>query len=1153
MRVAWVGLLWLIAPCAFGLDLLWKCPTESAARSLPTVADLQGDGSKRIVLTTRFDGAVKIIGPDGALLNSFVRENWMEGCVATAAPASQKRPLFAYQDSTGALYLSDLQSGLNLRADLEGEPRIGTSPCFADLRRNGEQGVVVGRRNGIVTAFDLGLNPLWQYQTGSHIDSSPAVAPVYAEEAVVYVVSSDGVLHAVGGRGWPLWRFRMDYPSPAFPSLSDPLVAFLGQHRASVLISDREGWLYAIDALDGSEQWRAHAGGAALGTPALAEVTPGEGRAVVAVSEQGDIAILDGSGQIARRAALPKGSYVPRPLVADVDGDGAPEILVAAQDWSFLVTTLDGVVKERVEMQGCAREGLTLANVRPGETLELLAATDCGQTYCYATRAKTGWTHPRSNAAFDGAVEPIVPARDFPSEAPTRKTASTRMVSVTDYAPNMPFGFAIVDIGRQPRVAAARAVVRVDGAIAGSTSQDLTSTRVGVPFIHRDQGVLTLDLGLYDRKGKRLLSASALPIRSPNSKPIDLTSPENFFAALSERGASYALPDVWRLPAIQGRDSWHVARFMPDLWKTFGLAGEPFISEAIPRIAASASAPFGPRHPAWDTIARDTKPFFVMNDYFRPEAPYTAGDVDAIVSMPGDRFLGFPVHEWAYAAWKSRLENAASAPESRADATSLLKSYYDEVQDLSHGRIYAGEGYCLFHHQAYEWGAPMCYAEIGENIPCASLQFAFLRGAAREYGGRPWGAYLSNWFRGAVTDTRLFADGRPVHWAPPDMATGPNCGHSPNLEYRLEMAAHLAGASFVHHESDAHNGSIFVQETARGRFSPSPFGSAMKEWYTYSRTFPQRGVPFTPIAFMLDFDHGWRPREDIYGIWPRTRADQSLEMVFAQVFPWGGRLDFERGYLANGPYGDIFDVITNHAQGDALNHYGVVWPLGAMTLSRPQRDSLIDYVKQGGVLVMDGALAQQLPGSFLGLGMDSSLGFATEIQTALGAAPPLSAPFRFRRLTPSRRTEILAWTETGAPILAWRRVGNGVLIVSGTEHWLDERERLVPLADVLLRALSDAFLPVSLTGDVEMMINRTPDAWIIGLINNNGVTKTPTRPMNINMAGARDCLLKFKDKVLLSFAPRRGEMTWNRQAGALNAHLAPGDVAVVEVKISNKE
>jgi hypothetical protein len=311
-------------------------------------------------------------------------------------------------------------------------------------------------------------------------------------------------------------------------------------------------------------------------------------------------------------------------------------------------------------------------------------------------------------------------------------------------------------------------------------------------------------------------------------------------------------------------------------------------------------------------------------------------------------------------------------------------------------RIYAGEGYCLFPHQTFAWGAPLAYAEVGENMPCAPLQFAFIRGAARQYGGRPWGAYVSNWFRGAVADTRFGASEAGLRWSPPDVAMGPDCGHSPSLEFRLEMAAHLSGATFVHHESDAFNGSIFVRETMPGTFGLSDHGAAIQKWHDYSRKHAERGVPYTPVGVMVGFDHGWRPREDRFGLWPRERPDWSLENFFAHVFPYGGRLDFERGYLANGPYGDIFDVITDDAPESVLRDYPIIWPVGRMELSRREASALQRYVREGGILVLDSAAAGAFTADFLGARFKDRYAVGNQIQTALGTLPPIAAPFRYQ-------------------------------------------------------------------------------------------------------------------------------------------------------------
>ncbi len=1142
--------LLVIAPAATGLEELWHCDTWAASRSLPAVADHNGDGQPEAVFTTRYDGMVWVVGADGAIAQRYSHGHWLEGGIAAAVPPGKRgvshvSAVFAFQESAGQLNLCNYDRKSAFEIELTGSPCIGTAPCFADLDGDGTCEVVVTRRNGVVTALDKTLTPLWQFDAGAPFDSSPAVAA-----AAVYVVAADGTLHCLSGTGEPLWRFRMAHEAPRFPAVAEPLVVQLAGEHGSVLVSDAMGWLYAVDAVTGHEQWRRKIGPSALGSPAIADVHANPGNEIVAVGQAGHIAVLSAAGMALEEARLPDAHYVPRPLVADVNGDGQAEILVATTDWTVLAAGLDGAVREVIELRGNALEGIVLADVNGDGLLELLAATECARLHCFATQAKTGWTHPRANFALDGCVPPIAPVAPAAPKRPKRRAPRPRSITVTEHQ----FSRAVLAYKKRPKASYVSAVIRHDGAVVGSAAKALRSPSFTVPFIQSAKGNLSVDLAFYDAEGKPVSASKGIPIRPASGKLVALAPPDAFLDALNERAAAYDAPAAWRLPQVLGRDSWHVARYMPEQWETFGLADEAFIAEAVPRLWAPANRPesiFGPEHEAWPFFEANTKPFFIMNDYFRPKVKYPGEDYAAIRAMAGERFLGFPVHEWAYHVWKRDLEPADPAPATRAEATALLEADFKELLDMCHGQIYQGQGYCLFHHQAFEWGAPMGYAEVGENIPCAPLQFAFLRGASRQYGGRPWGAYLSNWFRGVVADTR-FREEPGLKWGPENYTDGLNCGHSPYLEFRLEVAAHLAGATFVHHESDGHHGSIFVRERRPDQYRLSRFGMAMHTWHRFARKYPDRGIPYTPIAFMLDFHHGWRPREDIYGLWPQQRPDRSIESMFRHVYAWDGLLDFERGYLTNGPYGDIFDAITNNAPLDVLNTYAAVWPLGDVSLEKPQRQALAEYVRQGGILVLDSASAPTFPDDLLGVRFGKRDAFATGIQTALGAVPPPNAPYRYRPMKPKQVDRVLAWTDTGAPLLAWRRHGHGLIIVSATHHWLDEREQLLPLAEVVLQTIAEAVLPVQWSSDIEVLINRTSDGWVIGLINNNGILKVPTRRAVLEPEGVRDCVLQFKGRVPLRFIPRLGTFRWSVQANGLHTHLNPGTLAVVEVRFSEK-
>lgn len=1136
-----------MAPRSLALEELWHYDTSSAARSLPAAADANGDGRDEVVFTTRYDGTVWIVGADGALVRRDEHDQWLEGGIAACASNRQRAPVFAYTESSGRLDASSYASNLTLWLQTQVPACIGTSPASGELDNRGDSEVLVAGVDGTAAAFSSTLRPLWQYDAGSPFHASATIVPG-AEYAVAVLLSVDGTLHAVSGSGVPLWQFRMDRAAPRFPSVSDPVAAALDADRVLVLAGDKAGCLYAVDAANGKEAWRYPAGSCSVGTPAIADVAADPGTEVIAVDQAGQITVLSAGGALLMRGKLPGGTYVPRPLVADVNGDGELEVLVATTNWSVVSCRLDGSCLETTPLRGNALEGIVLADVNRDGLLELLAATECARLHCFATRAAVGgssWTHPRGGIALDGCARPlasVTPAT--PRPAPSRRPSMN--VAVESFAKGDPWSLMTIACKRFARGRRVSAVVRCDGQVTGAAVKLCDAPYLTVPFVYATQGPLTVAVSELDLDGAARWTTGEMRVEPATPRLTRLTSPERFEEQLRARAAEYRVPSAWRLPQVGGRDSWHIARYMPEQWRAFGLENEAFIRDAIPRIWAPAREPFAPGHPAWAPIVSGSAPFFLMNDYFRPEQKYPDELYKKISEAASDRFLGFPVHEWAYAIWKTRLENADPPPRTREEATAILEKGFEEVLNLTHGRIYAGEGYGLFHHQAFAWGAPMAYAEIGENIPCAPLQFAFLRGASREYGGRPWGAYLSNWFRGVVADTRYHPEDAPIEWTPENYTDGPACGHSPELEFRLEMAAHLAGATFVHHESDGHNGSIFMRETQPGSYALSAFGAAMRDWYAYASAWPERGVPYSPVAFLLDFNHGWRPREDIYGIWPRQRADYALENLFRHVFAWDGRLDFERGYLTNGPYGDIFDVVTNHASLDTLRGYAVVWPVGDVPMDARVRERIAGYVRGGGICVLDSAAARNLEAEFPDVRIEDREHVGAGIQTALSSLPNI-VPYRYRTMRDAARAEVLAWSDTGEPLLAWRSYGKGIVIVSALDYWLDERNGLSPLAPAVLRLIAKAFLPVQCDAGAEMFINRTPNSWIIGLINNDGIRKVPTEPAALSARAARECLLRFEGNVPLRFVARTGDFQWNLRADGIQTRIAPGAAAVVEV------
>jgi len=425
------------------------------------------------------------------------------------------------------------------------------------------------------------------------------------------------------------------------------------------------------------------------------------------------------------------------------------------------------------------------------------------------------------------------------------------------------------------------------------------------------------------------------------------------------------------------------------------------------------------------------------------------------------------------------------------------------------------------------------YVEVGGDTPCAPLHLALSRGRARQQGGQPWGVTLNNQFREARADTRYRDTGELVRWMRPSRARGPHCGHSPSLEFRFAMAARLAGATSLRRRADAPEGSMLVQETAPGQFALSPFGAAVKALHTYAQAYPERGVPYTPIAFL-------------------TEGREGPAALLRHAFGCHGATDSERGYVPSSPYGHVFDIVAA-GDGARLGDYGVVWPLGeapaspALREDPALRDVLLDYAEGGGILVLDASWAATLPYRTSGVRFAREAAVATQIQTALAPVPALTAPFTYRPMALGRKTGALAWTDSGDPVLVWRAAKEGLIVVLATDDWLDEGGRLLPLAPALLRALTDAFVPVDVVGGALTFFNRTDAGWVIGVINSNGITKTPTTRAVADPKETADCFVRFREGVPLRFTSRLGEFRWNNVAKGLHVRLGPGEVGVAEV------
>ena len=375
-------------------------------------------------------------------------------------------------------------------------------------------------------------------------------------------------------------------------------------------------------------------------------------------------------------------------------------------------------------------------------------------------------------------------------------------------------------------------------------------------------------------------------------------------------------------------------------------------------------------------------------------------------------------------------------PASRRECYDIIKDYYTSRQRDLLGRVISVTGHS--HYEAYvgEWGARCIGLEVGENIAFTQSKLAFARGASRQWQ-KPWSVQVSPWFSGACTTSG------PLRKEGND-ARGLEAGHSLSFYERMWLHGWFAGAAMVTPENSI---AIFFEQAA-APWTLTAHGRKAAEVFQFMRAH-ERGVPFTPVAIVLDHLAGYNGYMDKpWGILEPTAGDRQVRDLFDyQLFPGSDHIHTkpfpsnpEFSYLRPTPYGEMFDVQLTSASAEMLSSYPVILLAGDIEFDAELVAKLERALKQGSTLLLTPAH-----------------------QEALG--------HRFTRLKKYRGIEVLQpWTNpaTSRPAL---------------------------ISDARLQRLAREALPFEMSGDpIQYEVNRTPNGWAVELINNAGVTKKPDQP-----------------------------------------------------------
>jgi hypothetical protein len=413
----------------------------------------------------------------------------------------------------------------------------------------------------------------------------------------------------------------------------------------------------------------------------------------------------------------------------------------------------------------------------------------------------------------------------------------------------------------------------------------------------------------------------------------------------------------------------------------------------------------------------------------------------------------------------------------------------------------------------YPWGArTVGYESSAIMAGLLSMRMAFLRGAARQNGDLT-ATYRSCNFGDASTifsETASYTKPRNIL----DNFYGVFSGAGMTW-YKMDIwYQYMSGSSMFYHEQGFDEFWMPGGTTAAGlkEVQLSPKGKLVDRFLRVTAQHPDRGTPFTPVAFLVDYAHGWdpapfqphafndyaqRPDLTLYG----DHEKMLQEYFWTAYYPIGPRsmepITGTNEVYVPGILGDIFDVVYAYpeiSRWTTASSYPVLIAAGDIELTAAEGKRLAQYVQEGGtLLVADGQLSG--PGlAALNLPALGPVAEAGEYDWKVTGTHYPAQRFRYRAITGGRA---LAATPDGKVFCAAFDQGKGRLIVLAVPRGLGIDRVAVPVVAQLFAHLTQGLMPIEVSGEVEWSVNRTEKGWIVTLLNPAGQAKpqqgiTPT-------------------------------------------------------------
>ncbi|HEY8184931.1 MAG TPA: hypothetical protein VIF64_02615 [Pyrinomonadaceae bacterium] len=690
------------------------------------------------------------------------------------------------------------------------------------------------------------------------------------------------------------------------------------------------------------------------------------------------------------------------------------------------------------------------------------------------------------------------------------------------------------------------------------------------------------------------------------------------------------IPFAWKRPLISGRDFLMPWNITPEFWKLYdkpaaerplypfnaepieafvqkykGVRDVPLFSSkfVVPVIYINNLPEYLKEGSPFLRYLRETKtPFAILINYGAADMPAADGQAawKLLTGELKDQFLGWMSGESVGYVWEQAPAELKISPSmSRSELLEAHRVFYTHAIARKWAAIFHTDTGAMwdklipaqstsstsFAHALSSWGVRLLGLETAAVQPMFAMRIAFTRGAVRQYGGTFLYYHAPNFGDTATTFTKQ------QNFAGPDnffhSRYGATMGPSLSWYRKCYYLYYMSGASAIYLEQGFDQ--FFKPGPGEHEFQLNPLGRITDEFMRFAENHPDRGTPYTPIAFLLDPAHGWDMTD--YPQWPFevsqiNRSDRALRELFGVAYYPGLVVEGEpatadRQAFVNGSFGDIFDVLVaadrpraaitagergrprpaaalpDSPSADPLGAYRGVVVGGHLDWSAQTIQRLTNYVKAGGTLVINSAQIKGFPSELLGVrltGVDGQAHNAHCLSTGEAEQDLSGQIFHYERVELKGAKPLITLPTSAAaadPLVTVNKVGKGSVVFCAIPDLLGEDERMTPVAAHMLAHVFSEALPLKVAGDVEYLVNRTANGWIVTLFNNNGVFKPQQGLAQVDRGAYAKATISLDgpriSKALDWIDDKEVDVEYQNRRNVVTVSLAPGTVSIIEI------